>query len=694
VNLPAAPSGSSPRKFRWLPVWSFAWGLLAVLHVTQAIWLSGGQAYPGDLGDGRFNQLLLEHGYQALRGQSTWASPGQFYPVRDTLAYSDTHAGTLPIYAVIRRLSVSREEAWQFWFIAVTALNALAAYRLFRALGIADWLRGPVVFATVGSTTMVWLAGTHMQMLPVFPALLAWEQAVRWHGDRCRWRLVAAAGWSAWQFAAGPYTAFFAAVIAGLTGLARCALGQPSDKEPVTSGRWRPWLGAWLVLVAGGSLAAAVLGLYFSAIQSGHTRGMVEIVDLAPTLASWFTAAPVNGLYPAGWPGGQKNLVEHAWFTGFLPWLLLALALASGWSRRRTTTGAWTLALGLGTVATVLFFTKWSLDGSGPWVWLAGQLEPLRAFRASGRVAGLLQFTLIGAGALLLTHWLTTARTRLVAAGIITVAVLLAAENFSRHQPATLAATARARAAAVVAAWRQAGDRPILAFAPGYSNQPDAWVHLDAWSAALALRRVTINGYSGGLPASHVSFAWNPTAANARALLAEIPLPPDQVSLVESLGLVAERQLGFTRLASRPLVALADFSLQPAGWTLFAPLETYEVAGRPMYQFTPPAEIRFSLPIWARRLGLDVRMRTGSYDGAGHSDGVGLTWLLRLADGTERTLRHEEINPRDRPADRGTLRREVTLPPGAGRTLLLRIDAGPHGNPAWDWPLFGALRVD
>ena len=678
-------------------MWSLVWGLLAVLHVTQSIWLSGGQAYPGDLGDGRFNQLLLEHGYQALRGQSTWSSPGQFYPVRGTLAYSDTHAGTLPFYAALRALSISREEAWQLWFVVVTTLNAVAAYRLFRALGVAAWLRGPVVFASVGSTTMVWFAGTHMQMLPVFPALLAWEQAVRWCDDRRAWRVVAACGWGAWQFAAGPYSAFFTVVIAGWTGLARLALSRslPPQVSPVgTATTRRSWLGAGTVFVIGAVLASTVLGLYLTAIHEGHTRGLVEIIDLAPTPASWFTAAPVNGLYPAGWPGGQNNLVEHAWLAGFLPWLLLAWVLVIGWPRRRTAAGSWALALGLGTVATVLFFTKWNIAGSGLWVWLAGQVEPLRAFRASGRVAGLLQFPLIGAGGLLLTHWLAMARTRLLATGSVALAVLLAAENFSRHQPATLLATARARTDALVSAWHRAGDRPVLAFAPGYSNQPEAWVHLDAWSAALALRRVTLNGYSGGLPASHVSFAWNPTVDYARAVIRDTQLPEDQVSLVESLGASTEQQLDFHHLASRPLTALADFNLQPDSWTLFAPLEKYEVDGRPMYQFTPPAEIRFALPAWATRVAVDVRMREGSYNGAGHSDGVGLTWLVRTADGNETRLRHEEINPRDRPADRGLLHREILIPPGNGRVLLLRVDAGPYGNPAWDWPLFGALRVN
>jgi len=111
-----------------------------------------------------------------------------------------------------------------------------------------------------------------------------------------------------------------------------------------------------------------------------------------------------------------------------------------------------------------------------------------------------------------------------------------------------------------------------------------------------------------------------------------------------------------------------------------------------MYQFTPPAEVCFRLPDGARRIALDMAMRAGSYDGSGHSDGVGITWKLIGPDGAGTRIRYEHINPRDRPEDRGVLHREVSLPPGSGRILALCVDRGPDGDGAWDWPLFGSLR--
>lgn len=690
--LSAPPTAAAPAR-RAVLAWSVIWALLAVLHVTQAIWVSGGQAYPGDLGDGRFNQLVLEHGWQSLRGHYEWTSPGQFFPQTGTLAYSDTHAGTLPVYAALRLLSVSRDEAWQLWFIIIAGLNTWAAFRLFRALDIDRWLRGPLVFASAASGTMVWLAGTHMQMLPVFPALLAWEQMVRWTDDRAPTRIALIAGWLGWQFAAGPYAFFFAAVISAAVAAGWWLFVPATASRPaVATGSPRRWLGAAAVFVTGAAVAAIVAYVYLGGLRAGHTRHWSELVDLAPRPGDWFSAPPVRCLFPAGWPGGARDLVEHAWLAGIVPWALL-LAGAAGFARlRQTRSGGRALALGFGAIVTMLFFTRWSADFGGAWVWLSGKVEALHAFRASGRVAGLLQFALIGAAGLVLNHWARPARSRAAYVACVVLASLMALENLSSRQPSTRNAVAQARQRAVVEAWRTAGDRPVLAFAPGFSNQPDPWLQLDAWAAALQLRRVTINGYTGGVPGSHLRFVWEPTEANARQLLAATGVPENKVSVVTALSPVAEQALDFQRFPERPLMHLDGFDLQPERWALFTPVERHEVGGQPMYQFTPPAEVRFRVPDDVTEIAIDVALRPGSYDGSGHSDGIDLTWVLH-ADAGDRVVDQGVLNPRDRPADRGVVTRRFRLPEGAGRVLILRVGDGPAQSNAWDWAIFGRLRT-
>ena len=293
---------------------------------------------------------------------------------------------------------------------------------------------------------------------------------------------------------------------------------------------------------------------------------------------------------------------------------------------------------------------------------------------------------------LLLTRWYVTgSRTARIACVVAAAAVAL--ENLAHHQPATPRDVARERMQAAIDAWHRTGDRPILAFAPGYTNEDSALANLDAWSAALQLNRVTVNGYSGGVPGPSVNFCWNPTPAVARSLIASLGLDPTRVSIVTGWTAEEERRLGIERHDERPVVALDGFALQPFRWTLFAWVESYAQDGKRMYQFTPPAEGRLHVPDSSRTVAYDVVMRHGSYDLGGHSDGVGITWLVQHG-GDETIVEQWLLNPRDDPEQRPLQHRHFTLPAGSNRVLILRTDPGPRGDTAWDWPLFSGLKAE
>lgn len=375
-----------------------------------------------------------------------------------------------------------------------------------------------------------------------------------------------------------------------------------------------------------------------------------------------------------------------------LPWLGAALALVVGWRTRAQPLGRLMFALALSAFAVALFFTQWT-GRFGLWSSLAAVVEPLRAFRASTRVAVYVQLAQTTAIGLLLSAWLARARH---ASGFVlpaAAAVALALDSLAAHQFSTPLAVQRARADAVIAAWRAAGDRPVLAFAPGYTNQDPAAVHLDAWAAALRLHRATVNGHSGGAPGSHLAFWFNPTVANARAALGATHVDPAGVSLVEALAPADAAALHFERYPSAPVATLADSSLQPSAWTLSAPLERYTFDEVPMVQFTPPADVRFALPDSANAFAFSVAMRRGAYTGDGHSDGIGITVTLLQTDAREQLLWQEHFDPAHDPAARGLAERRIAVPPGSGRTIILRTDYGPTGDGQYDWPLFGRFRA-
>ena len=82
---------------------------------------------PGDLGDVRFNNYILEHFFRWISGldKSYWTMP-IFYPFPNTTAFSDNLLGSAPFYAIFRWIGLDRESAYQGWYILGFILNYLS----------------------------------------------------------------------------------------------------------------------------------------------------------------------------------------------------------------------------------------------------------------------------------------------------------------------------------------------------------------------------------------------------------------------------------------------------------------------------------------------------------------------------------------------------------------------------------------
>ncbi|NBG64936.1 hypothetical protein [Acidiluteibacter ferrifornacis] len=84
---------------------------------------------PGDLGDARFNNIVLEHGYLFLINKVDWFWNAHYiYPSKLVIARSDNLLGTLPIYAASRFIGFDRYTAFQLWFIVLHALNYIFCF--------------------------------------------------------------------------------------------------------------------------------------------------------------------------------------------------------------------------------------------------------------------------------------------------------------------------------------------------------------------------------------------------------------------------------------------------------------------------------------------------------------------------------------------------------------------------------------
>ena len=173
-----------------LGIGSHAWGVFVAMMLfgwgmwsfPYALFQPENLLIPGDLGDARFNNYILEHFHRYATGkvEDYWSAPFM-YPRENVIAHSDNLLGTAPLYSLFRSMGRSVHGAFQTWILALIALNFWAAFLAFRGF------RYDVIIAAVGA--FIFAFGihqlghlSHVQMLPRFMmpiALLAWWRVLQ-----------------------------------------------------------------------------------------------------------------------------------------------------------------------------------------------------------------------------------------------------------------------------------------------------------------------------------------------------------------------------------------------------------------------------------------------------------------------------------------------------------------------------------
>ena len=128
---------------------------------------------PGDLGDARLNNYFLEHGFKWVAGQvgSFWNAPF-FYPTVRTIAFSDNHLGTLPIYVLFRFLHFDRETSYQLWFFVIFTLNYFSCAWVLKKFSVNALGMAVGAFIFTFSLPVIARLG-HSQLLPRYMIPLA-----------------------------------------------------------------------------------------------------------------------------------------------------------------------------------------------------------------------------------------------------------------------------------------------------------------------------------------------------------------------------------------------------------------------------------------------------------------------------------------------------------------------------------------
>jgi len=465
---------------------------------------------PGDLGDTRFNNYILEHFFRWLSGMehSFWTAPF-FYPFSDTIAFGDNLLGSAPFYAVFRWVGLDRESAFQGWFLIGIVLNYLSAAVVLSRLNLKPLAAAAGAFFFAFGLPIL-AQENHPQLFYRFGIPLA-----------CFWlwnfakepRLKFLAGLTlavVWQFFLSIYLGvFLALLLVVMVVLLPFFTRLPSWRGVLLF--WpealkEAWLSARpptriLVIAVAAGLVGALLALFQTyravSIHYGFQRSWDVIATMLPRWRSYLMADnsllwkpisdQITGL-PARW--------EHQLFPGIAMACLLGVGIfcLNRSAQRRI---AW---LNLTAVALLVLFT---LSVRGFSLYRAILNVPgINSIRTVTRIELALIWPLAVYAGCTLDALLRASKQRINLASLaaLSLVALLFAESFYYKHVTFLKADTQARIAELRGRIPESiPDQPVL-FLAANGTDPFWAVETDAMLLAQELGWPTLNGYSGNYP--------------------------------------------------------------------------------------------------------------------------------------------------------------------------------------------------
>jgi hypothetical protein len=503
----------------------------------------------GDLGDARFNLMVLEHTWRWFQGlhPSLFNIP-MFAPATNTYSYSDLWFGMAPMYWMFRSarygMGFDIYGAYEALLIVTAILNFVTFTALARMVARIITREGDGTSSSNALYFITPLAAYfftfalnrqanlyHPQLWPQFwivisaLGLLTWLKGAS-AGVRPRWQVLAPwlfVGGAALQFITAFYYFWFWLWTLAVLGLSGVVFFR---RELIPFFKIKLKELGFPILFFGGLTAPFLLQYLAAARTVGRFEAVphswVAIVATVPRPTSWWMLPA--GHWQTDWipfrdwvlsqPMSQEHILGLGIGTGLLCFAFLALAVAKLWKRGHLPANTRSsLAVIVIPILAMLFFTLVSGRFS-PWVLVTYLFPAGQVIRAVGRIqifmllfwALLMLWVLVRSsdwklGRLKLQPWIVA----LVTFTVVAEAHLSKPNLFSRDE-------SEARITALVA---QGQARLDQAFANGtscdYFYHPPGFLpgadssNLDAVFAAWRLGFTTVNGYSGRAPRGYAN---------------------------------------------------------------------------------------------------------------------------------------------------------------------------------------------
>ena len=471
-------------------------GLFAVFHPTI---LSGFSMIQTDLGDTRFNNYVLEHGFQWISGnpihQNFW-SPPFFYPVANVAAYSDILLGAAPFYWAIRFIGIQSDTSFQLWMMVVLALNYLTMlFFLKRGLGLST-------IASIGGAYLFAFASPrvcqlgHQQLIPQFYSVIACyslSQVFESPGNRFShhsnihlWTAFLVSS-TVLQIFAGFYLGWFFCF--GIVVFSAFAMFFTIERQHLSDTVRENWV----KIIAWGSagMTALMWMVYHYSQAPTSVRPWHEVASMIPHFMSWIDFGPSNWAW--GWTRQYTDVTslpieqEHRIGLGIIASLVILLGLKPLWEKR------WGKPLILAT-GFALFLAMVYPFSLSPWKVVYQLFPGAGAIRGVTRICLLLLIPF----SVLLAMGLDRIQNKLVAICLVLAMCgeqLVTTEAYDKSD-------ARKDATQIAEGISPGCSSFYYAkvLRPGESSCPRWKYQLDAMTAQLICNKPTLNGYSGQEP--------------------------------------------------------------------------------------------------------------------------------------------------------------------------------------------------
>jgi hypothetical protein len=358
--------------------------LVAVIQFWPLM-LNLGSEIPLDLGDPLPQAWQIAwDGHALLTQPLSFFQSNQFWPLRDTLAFSDALIGYTPA-GMIGSGPEAAVARYDLLFLFAFALCFFGAYLLARELGAPPWA---ALIAGAAFAYAPWRLeqGGHLHVIssggiPIALALLL-------RGYRRQAGGLILGGWAvaAWQlslgFSLGLPLVYLLALLALISAVIWWRVGRPAPERRVVIATLA---GGALLAVVGFVLSRPYLRVLDSYPESERSANLISYYS--PPLKAFIAAPETNliwGSVTAPVRAGIDAVAEKTLFPG-LAILLLAL-VGLGW---RGYPRALRIGLGLAALATAILSLGFAAEGIGSWLpyrWLFEVLPGWQGIRVPGRL--------------------------------------------------------------------------------------------------------------------------------------------------------------------------------------------------------------------------------------------------------------------------------------------------------------------